>query len=437
MTQPADFRLAGWLAVAAATAACGHTTEPTRPAAVVVTPLSDTLLPGAERQLTARIVDDAGDTTDAPGVVWSSSAPDIAWVSADGTVTGVRLGTAAVTALVSDAQGSAQIRVQRPFSASMVAVGPRTVCALDLAGQAWCLGYNSRGELGIGNAGVPQPGFSAPVAGGHRFTTIGVRGYAVCALDTVGTAWCWGENDASELGHAPLSSTLPVVADTIRTYDTLAVGSETCGLAAGETYCWGNTFPTIAPPRKLGISQVFRSITTGFSGSCGITANGLATCWHVQQGDYRSYPPSGAALAQVAIGSSFRCLVFADGVGGCDGSNASGQLGNGTTTDATAPVLLPGAWKTLTAGDNSACGLSPDGTALCWGGNESGQLGTGDSTASLIPIAVATTRRFRMISTAAWNGSGARIHRTCGITTADELLCWGADLPARPAQMGY
>ncbi|HJP55486.1 MAG TPA: Ig-like domain-containing protein [Gemmatimonadales bacterium] len=428
--------VAGWFVMLpGAAAACGGATEPTLPAAVIVTPASDTLLPGAERQLSARIVSDAGDTTDAAGVVWSSSNPDIAWVSPDGKVTGVRLGTVTITALVSDAQGRAEVRVQRPFSASAVVVGPQTVCALDLSGGAWCFGNNDTGQLGIGNAGIPQASLTQPVAGGHQFTTIGAGTGFACALDVAGKAWCWGSSGG--LGQAGGSSSLPVLADTVRTYQALAVGEQTCGLTAGETWCWGG-FSSIGRVRKLFVNQqVFDSIFVGYSGSCGLTANGVATCWHDDQGDYDFYLDSSGPLAQVTLGSAFRCVRFASGTGACEGSNASGQLGDGSTNDAGTPVSLPGSWKMLVAGDNSACGLSPDGTAYCWGGNESGQLGSGDSTASLSPRPVSTTRRFRTISTAAGGDYPPVIHRTCGVTTTDELYCWGAGLPAVPAPVGY
>ena len=64
------------VAAAFATAACGSTTEPIRPAIVIVTPAADTLTPGAELQLVARVVNDLGDTVAADGALWSSSAPE-------------------------------------------------------------------------------------------------------------------------------------------------------------------------------------------------------------------------------------------------------------------------------------------------------------------------------------------------------------------------
>ena len=434
-------------AVAFAAIACGGTTEPVRPAAVIVAPAADTLTPGSERQLTARVVNLAGDTVAAEGTLWSSSAPDVAWVGPDGKVTAVAFGSATITALVSDEHGAAAIRVQRTFSARSVVVGPRTVCVLDLTGQAWCFGDNDTGQLGLGNAGVARPTLTSPVLGGHTFTTIGVAPGGVCGLDPAGKVWCWG--DRGFLGQVRTSSSVPVLADTVRTYDVLAVGSHVCGVAAGVPYCWGETGSWLGLIEKIYDTPVFTSITIGFSDqyevpACALTAQGQASCGSFNDFAFfgSDYLPGTGTFAQVVIGRGFRCGRYVDGHAVCDGRNDTGQLGNGTTADSSgSPTPLPGTWTMLAAGESSACGLATDGTALCWGANESGQLGTGDSTASLVPVAVASPEKFRTISTAGTPslsyGGGSPSHRTCAITTSDVLFCWGAGLPARPAALGY
>ena len=434
-------------AFAFAAAACGGTTEPGSPAAVIVAPAADTLTPGTQRQLTARLVDPAGDTVAAEGALWSSSAPDVAWVGPDGKVTAMAFGSATITALVADERGAADVRVQRTFSARSVAVGPHSVCALDLTGQAWCFGDNDAGQLGLGNAGVPRPTLTSPVLGGHTFTTIGVGPGAACGLDPAGKVWCWGA--PGFLGQVHTSSSAPVLADTVRTYDVLAVGSRVCGVAAGVPYCWGETGAWLGLIEKIYDTPVFTSITIGFSNQyevpgCALTAQGQASCgsFHDFYFDGSEYLPGTGTFAQVVIGAGFRCGRYVDGHAVCDGRNDAGQLGNGTTSDSSSsPTPLPGTWTMLAAAESSACGIATDGTALCWGANESGQLGTGDSTASLVPVAVASHEKFRTISTAGAlslsYGYGSPNHRTCAITTSDVLFCWGAGLPARPAALGY
>ena len=56
------------------------------------------------------------------------------------------------------------------------------------------------------------------------------------------------------------------------------------------------------------------------------------------------------------------------------GSNADGQLGDGTTTDHNAPVRIGSAttWKSISAGFGHSVATRADGTAWSWGGNGNG-----------------------------------------------------------------
>lgn len=420
---------------------CGTTTEPGVSGSVLVSPSVDTLPAGTQRRLVAQVVRSPGDTIVAPGVLWSSSDPDIAGVSADGIVTGLRSGRVTITAVVSDERGTASIAVERRFTASMVAVGPDDVCALDPMGQAWCFGQNYSGALGLGYTGAATSTFIGPVLGGHTFRTIGLGWSHACALAADGQAWCWGDNYERQLNQPSTvtRSLRPLAVDPLRTWDTLVVNGsgETCGLTSGETWCWGWGYAVLS--RVLQYSSLtFTSLSAGMEMNCGLTAAGLATCWPAFDGAaYDSY--FGGAVTSVSIGTGFLCAVYPGGAARCQGSNANGQLGDGTTGDAASPVTVAGAhqWAALSAGERSTCGLVSDGTAYCWGANESGQLGTGDSTEVHAPTAVATGVRFRSIATSGSDNSGSLSHRSCGITTASELFCWGAGRPPRPAPVVY
>jgi alpha-tubulin suppressor-like RCC1 family protein len=171
--------------------------------------------------------------------------------------------------------------------------------------------------------------------------------------------------------------------------------------------------------------------------NCGLSSDGFASCWPAY--DFPSYDTYfGSPVTGVSIGSLFLCAVQA-GAARCQGNNYYGQLGDGSTVDATSPVTVAGShqWAVLSAGRYSTCGLVTDGTAYCWGANESGQLGTGDSTEVHAPAAVATSLRFRSIATAGSNSTGAGLPRTCAITTSSELFCWGAGRPPRPVPVVY
>jgi alpha-tubulin suppressor-like RCC1 family protein len=72
------------------------------------------------------------------------------------------------------------------------------------------------------------------------------------------------------------------------------------------------------------------------------------------------------------------------------GSNNSSQLGNGTTTDHTAPVSVPGVAgiSAIAAGGGHVLVLLSNGTVRAWGNNGNGQLGDGTKTDRSTPAPV-------------------------------------------------
>jgi len=93
----------------------------------------------------------------------------------------------------------------------------------------------------------------------------------------------------------------------------------------------------------------------------------------------------------LALGGSHTCGLVAGGVAYCWGSNFGGQLGEGSTTDASGPKAVGGGltFKAIAAGiDNYTCGITTTGVAYCWGRNEVGQLGNGGTSDSAMPVAV-------------------------------------------------
>jgi hypothetical protein len=81
----------------------------------------------------------------------------------------------------------------------------------------------------------------------------------------------------------------------------------------------------------------------------------------------------------VGGGFSHSCALLANGTVKCWGSNSYGELGDGTTTERHAPVLVSGVQNatSLTVGTYHGCAGIADGTVRCWGRNHLGQLGDG------------------------------------------------------------
>ena len=109
-----------------------------------------------------------------------------------------------------------------------------------------------------------------------------------------------------------------------------------------------------------------------------------------------------------------------------DGSSPTGPVSAPAAAAAAAPTVL--IFAQISAGRDHSCGTTRDGRAWCWGSNELGQLGvplaqtkecSTQSPCSVRPVAVGGAVRFRHV-VAGWGFS-------CGVTTEDRILCWGAN----------
>jgi alpha-tubulin suppressor-like RCC1 family protein len=167
------------------------------------------------------------------------------------------------------------------------------------------------------------------------------------------------------------------------------------------------------------------------SNSSGMLGNGSTTQSNLPVGVNVTGVLAGKTLAGVAAGGSHTLALGMDGTLAAWGNNDNGQLGNGNTTFSNVPVAVNTAGalsgKTViavAAGDSHSLALCSDGTLAAWGYNFNGQLGNGNGTTlySSVPVAVNTAGVLAGKTVVAVAAGGSHSLALCADGT---LAAWG------------
>jgi alpha-tubulin suppressor-like RCC1 family protein len=271
-----------------------------------------------------------------------------------------------------------------------ISAGTGTTCAVMTDSTARCWGNNTNGALGNNTttdslvaATVVDPADTTQALSGIASITAGVT--VTCALMTDSTARCWGNNTYGQLGNnTNTNSSVPVTvvdpADTTQALGGIASitsgANHACALMTDSTArCWGfNAYGQLGNNTNTDASVPVTvvdpaDLTTALGGIASITAEAAATC-----------------------------ALMTDHTARCWGRNNIGQLGNNTNTNSSVPVTVVdpadtttalGGIASITTGGIHACAVMTDHTApRCWGTNAYGQLGDGTNTGSNVPVTV-------------------------------------------------
>jgi hypothetical protein len=288
-----------------------------------------------------------------------------------------------------------------PGGQAFVEIGAsaRMFCGLTADSSAWCAGKPAVVGAPAPSA-IPRPAATwspRALGGGLKFASIRVGGEHACGLTTSGTAYCWGHDGAGALGYEGPGRqmcwgdmgeripcrTRPVPVQGAPAFASLSAGgSHTCGLTADSAaWCWGSDLAgqlgrgaqSFGTGERLAFSSRpapvvggvrFAAISAGMAHTCGLTVAGLVYCWGIDlaQGPERcvsvrdggdgwrpfacSTRPlpvaGGMAFRSIASGDTHTCALTQDGAAYCGGTNFSGELGDGTRDERTAPTRVAG-----------------------------------------------------------------------------------------------
>jgi alpha-tubulin suppressor-like RCC1 family protein len=302
---------------------------------------------------------------------------------------------------------SSPVSVVGGHSFVQAAAGNAVLLALKADGSAWAWGTGASGALGQGTTTTNR---SSPVSvvGGHSFVAIAAGNSISLALKADGSCWSWGSNSLGRLGDnstTDRSSPTSVVGGF--SFTEIACGVQTSSFSMaimedGTIRSWGTgTFGRLgdntitsrsSPVSVVGNSPPFLTIAVSDACSLGLRTDGYAWAWgnnsSGQVGDNstanRSAPTSVVGNHKFAsiYGGGFAGLSHAlglksDGTAWAWGENGDAQLGDGTFSDRSSPVSVSGrhSFESLSAGSGLSMGLKADGSIWAWGSNTDGKLG--------------------------------------------------------------
>jgi alpha-tubulin suppressor-like RCC1 family protein len=340
--------------------------------------------------------------------------------------------------------------------AATIATGEGMACGVAPAGAVSCWGSNADGALGNGGDPDVQRGSSHdPVAvigaesGVTAISSTFTGGYGAytCAIQT-GAAKCWGANSSGTLGDGTTQAkavATQVSGLTSGVTDVSTGAFRACAVQSGAAKCWGGGFLgdgggnvlSTVPKQVSGFESGAEGVGVGWRHLCAIKT-GTVSCWgatyHGAQGNgapgnYTTTPSPVTSLPgpakKVVAGLDVTCALLTTNAVWCWGSNSTGRVGIGTTSDAAPPTAIAGLQDGVTdiaANQEHSCAIKA-GLAYCWGTNDQGQLGDGTLTNRSVPTLVSGISNVTSIAVTA--------SASCAIVGTSERWCWGSNGTAR------
>ena len=290
------------------------------------------------------------------------------------------------------------VRVGNLNCVTAIAAGSNHDLALRTDGSVWAWGGNTRGQLGDG----PAANADKPVAVmglGSGVVAIAAGDETSFALKSDGSVWAWGRSDRGQLGDGNTSdSAIPVPVSGLSTGVAAIAAGDDFSLVLktdGSVWGWGNSFSG-----QLGtITDQPLLIPTA--------VHGLAP-----------------GVKAISAGEGHSLVLKADGSVWALGKNTSGELGNGTTRDASVPTRVvgfaSGAIAVASGTDDDSLALKSDGSVWAWGWGAACQLGNGSSDDRHLATPV-TGLRSGVTAIAAGSGGGL------ALKSDGSLWAWGTN----------
>lgn len=281
---------------------------------------------------------------------------------------------------------------------------------------------------------------------------ISMKGSHSCLVKANGTLVCWGTNSNAQLGDTTTDERPLPVAVSGSNWRSVSVGSlHTCALKTDNSaHCWGYNSngqlgtgafaaSNYSSPQAVTGGQSFTKIVSTSTTNCGLTTSKKIFCWgngtSGQLGDgtfvSKSAPTSISRndldWKDIAGGLGEFCAIE-DLTGHlyCWGRNDDGLV-NQTYSNVNEAFLVDDSdsYENVNIGQFSGCVINTFSELKCWGENYGGEVPLPAPYWSATPVHVDTNFLYKSVAIGIAN-TGYDPHG-CGVTTTDQLRCWGTD----------
>jgi alpha-tubulin suppressor-like RCC1 family protein len=307
-------------------------------------------------------------------------------------------------------------------SAGTLAAAPANAAEPTAGKTLFAWGANSDGQLGGGAARSTPDEVALELPPGVEVKAAVAGEKHNLAVTTDGALYGWGSNGSGQLGDGtltrrptPVRITLPDEAGV----QAVAAGDNHSLAAAtdGTLYAWGfngsgqlgtGKVSNDRTPVKVALPDDVRveAVAAGDNHSVALATNGSVYAWsyngsgQLGDGTMSNAPtpvkvalPDDVRIEVVAAAGEHSVAVATDGSVYAWGNNVYGQLGDGTMNNASTPIKvapLEGVKiEFVAAAGSHSLAVGSDGSAYAWGTNMYGQLGNGQNTGGRTPVEVA------------------------------------------------
>ena len=243
-------------------------------------------------------------------------------------------------------------------------------------GTVWTWGWNGNGQLGVGS--TEQHTSPIQVGGLSGMSAVAAGSFFTLALRlSDGTVWSWGYNVDGEIGDGTTTDRLAPVQ---------VVGVGGVGMLSGMSAISAGSAHSLALKSSDG-----SILGWGWNGMGALGKGGADRCSCTTPVNVRNSANSGnfVGATKISAGSFHTLARKSDGTLWAWGDDFYGQLGDGTATDRSLPVIIAlGDVVAVSGGTGHSLALKGDGTVWAWGLNGNGQLGDGTTQDRLSPVQV-------------------------------------------------